>query len=240
MSLATPVRLMLPGTLCDGRLFEPLDAGWAGQAGAPERRVDFSLAHLAGGAGWRDALLAGLPDRFDVVGFSLGGLVALDLLRHAPGRVRRLVLVASNPQAATLNHLARAQSQTAAWNTLGPEAVVEQMAAQASPAGALTEAHLALLRAMARDTTTASFLAQTQLNATRPDGLEVLAGWPGRLMLLCGERDPWCGPEVQASVLERRPDARLEVMPGAGHYLPLEQAAPAAAAITRFLFENSD
>jgi pimeloyl-ACP methyl ester carboxylesterase len=48
---------------------------------------------------WWNMQLASLPEQFDVLGFSLGAVLALQLLDIAPSRVRRLVLVGGNSAA---------------------------------------------------------------------------------------------------------------------------------------------
>lgn len=49
-------------------------------------------------SGWAEALLAEAPERAWWLGWSLGGLVALEAARLAPERVAGLVLVASSPR----------------------------------------------------------------------------------------------------------------------------------------------
>ena len=49
----------------------------------------------------------------DVVGFSLGGLLALRLIALAPQRIRNLVLIATNAQAATPAHRERTEQHKA-------------------------------------------------------------------------------------------------------------------------------
>ncbi len=50
-----------------------------------------------GVAQWAEALLAALPARFDLCGWSLGGQLAMAIARHAPQRVHRLALIGSTP-----------------------------------------------------------------------------------------------------------------------------------------------
>lgn len=59
---------------------------------------------------WSDALLPGLPDDAVVCGWSLGGLVALDLARRHPHKVARLVLIGTSPCFVT-----RAENTAALW-----------------------------------------------------------------------------------------------------------------------------
>jgi len=55
------------------------------------------VAAEGGVAHWAELLLAGLPARFDLCGWSLGGLLALAIAQKAPQRLRRLVLIGSSP-----------------------------------------------------------------------------------------------------------------------------------------------
>ncbi|WP_286164484.1 alpha/beta fold hydrolase [Azoarcus sp. DN11] len=48
-------------------------------------------------AAWSDALLPVLPERAVLCGWSLGGLIALDLARRHPERVARLILIGATP-----------------------------------------------------------------------------------------------------------------------------------------------
>ncbi len=233
----TPVCLLLPGTLCDARLFAPLQAAWAALGHAPVQRVADLHQLPMGLEAWWDAQLSGLTAPVDVLGFSLGGVLALQLLARAPQRVRRLVLVASNPMPGTPMHRERVQAQQAQWHAQGPQAVADAMLDQASP-GATPEVR-ALVRAMAADTPVAAFDAQGELNATRPDGAPALARWRGPLLLVSGQRDPWCGDDKQALLRQARPDALWHALPDAGHYLPLERAQ-ALAQVSAEFFRSSD
>ncbi|WP_300042385.1 alpha/beta fold hydrolase [Ramlibacter sp.] len=229
-----PLQLLIPGTLCDPRLFAPMLEQWpTGGAPAEGARV-LDLSELDEAEAWWQRQLPGLPDPLDLVGFSLGGVLALALLRLAPQRVRRLSLVAASALGGTPAHESRVAAQIAQWRAQGPAAVARQMTEQAVPAQGRTPALTQCLEAMAEATSESAFLAQARLNATRPDGLKTLVRWGGPLLLLCGEQDPWCGPATQAQTLAHRPDAHCITLPGAGHYLPLERPAAVAAALAPF------
>ena len=225
------LRLLLPGTLCDGRVFAPMCDRWP--AGKPVRMAD--LHGLGPAVDWWMGQLPGLPKQFDVLGFSLGGILAMTLLSLAPARVRRLVLVASNPQAGTPAHAQRALQQRQMWLEQGPRALaLDLMRQTTAPARQSTQMQHAL-QAMAETTPLAAFDAQARLNATRPDGGTALAAWPGPLMLISGAADPWCGADKQALLLKSRPDAIWHELPEAGHYLPLERPADLARLTEEFL-----
>ena len=76
---ALPCLVMIPGTLCDGRIFAHQRRALRGIADV--RMVGYD--ELGRVHDWAEALLARLPQRFSIVGFSLGGLWALELLRKA-------------------------------------------------------------------------------------------------------------------------------------------------------------
>ena len=231
--------LLLPGTLCDARLYDELRAHWAEVAPTIEP-LDVSLHGLGQDtATWWAERLQGLPERFDVLGFSLGGLLAFRLLALWPQRVRRLALVACNPQPATPGHGQRVREQRELWRTDGPLAVAEQMLMQAMPAGTVTAAQRERVLAMAASTPERAFLAQGELNATRPDGLPVLANSSGPLMLVSGAQDPWCGADKQALMRQARPDARWHELAGCGHYLPLVQGRALAELTASFFLSPS-
>ncbi len=235
MASRTPLRLLLPGTLCDRRLFAPMVAHWSADGIGAEDVVMPDLDDLDEAETWWRRRLPQLPEQFDLVGFSLGGVLSLALLRLAPQRVRRLCLMAASALGGGPAHRDRVESQMAQWRAQGPAAVVRDMAARAVPSAGLTAELTRTLEMMAEATPEPAFLAQSRLNAARPDGREALVRWGGPLLLLCGELDPWCGPATQALALEHRLDASFISLPGAGHYLPLERPAESAAALDRFL-----
>ena len=87
--------VMIPGLMADARLFLPqmvaLGAGRQMQVCLPVRGE--TVEQIS------EAMLAGLPARFALLGHGLGGDVALDLVRRVPDRVTRVVLMATDPLA---------------------------------------------------------------------------------------------------------------------------------------------
>lgn len=225
------LRLLLPGTLCDGRVFAPMISHWP-----KDRLVQVADLHrLEDPLVWWQELLGRLPAQLDVLGFSLGGILAMQLLAVAPERVRRLVLVASNPQAGTAAHAQRVQAQRQRWLQDGPRALAQDLLQQTT-ADVQRTPHLAqTLQDMAEATPLSAFDAQGRLNVSRPDGGIALARWPGPLLLISGATDPWCGADKQAMLLQSRPDALWHELPDTGHYLPLERPEVLARLTDDFL-----
>lgn len=218
-------RLLLPGTLCDERLFAPMCSAWdklprdAGQPPAFTTADLHTLGHDP--SAWWRLQLAVLPETFDVVGFSLGGVLAMSLLHVAPSRVRRMALIATNTVAGTAQHRQTVQAHRQVWHTTGPTALADQMMQETTPTKPLKRDLYGCVQAMAEATPHSAFYAQGEVNANRSDGLPALRNWRGPLLLLSGAADPWCGPDKQQRLCEARPDAQVHVLE-AGHYLPLE------------------
>ena len=88
MSESLPV-VLIPGLLLTPQLYAPqLEALWADASVvlANHTRAD-SMAELARG------ILAQAPPRFALVGLSMGGYIAFEILRQAPARVARVALL---------------------------------------------------------------------------------------------------------------------------------------------------
>src|SRR6056297_3178186 len=89
--------VLLPGMLCDARLYGPQLA-----ALSPHHAV--TVAPITGGERIEEiasGLLDLLPKRFALAGLSMGGIVAMEILRRAGDRVTRIALMDSNPLAET-------------------------------------------------------------------------------------------------------------------------------------------
>lgn len=86
---ARPALVPLPGVPSDATV-------WADQVADLAGRADVTVGDLDGAdgiVGTTDAVLALSPDRFAVAGHSMGGHVALEIVRRAPRRVLALALL---------------------------------------------------------------------------------------------------------------------------------------------------
>jgi pimeloyl-ACP methyl ester carboxylesterase len=95
--MTKPTLVLLPGLICDAALWSHQIATLGGDAAiiVPDLSSRDVIADLA-----RD-VLATMPKRFSLAGFSMGGYVALEIMRQAPERVERLALLATSARADT-------------------------------------------------------------------------------------------------------------------------------------------
>ena len=207
--------LLLPGTLCDAAL-------WAGVTLPGGARV-LDRVHGPNLKEAAEHAVQDAPQRFHLVGFSLGAILAFEVLRRFPARVARLTLISANPHAPTPAQLElwgrqRGQVEAGHFND-----VVETIAASAG-------AHQTQITDMARRVGPEVFLQQLELLRSRPDSRPTLAAWQGPLNLLVGQNDATTPPQLAEEMRALVKGASLQIIPGAGHYLPLD-ASPVVSEV---------
>lgn len=195
-----------------------------------------SLAWMA-----RDVL--GMLDRLSVssavvVGLSLGGYVAMELVRQDASRVAALGLVDTKASADTDE--ARANRLRVAEQVL--EAGSTTALARASLPGLLgttTQATrpdvVTRVRGWIEEADPAGVAWAQRAMAARPDSHRDLAALAVPALVLWGEEDALSGREEQDSMVEALRDARFVVVPGCGHLSAVEAPEAVATALVDFL-----
>ena len=221
---AVPLAL-LPGTLCDARLFAPM----LDRLALHGRTV---LHPLIAGERTADAaaerVLHQLPARAALLGFSLGGIVALAAARACPARIAGLALVNTAAGPAT-RHAERRQAVDAARRD-GTAKLVRDTLLPTYAA----DAHADLILAMA-GADVDRFADETEVALTRADQRPILATLHMPTLVIGGEDDPIHSSDVQRGLAAALPDTTLALIAGAGHFTPLDAPALLAAHVVTWL-----
>jgi pimeloyl-ACP methyl ester carboxylesterase len=187
-------------------------------------------------AGMAERILRNAPGRFALLGTSMGGYVALEVVRQAPGRVAGLALVSTSAREDSDEQLAARRRQSQLVEQGHFDELVD--AAFPSVVAERNESDPALLqvwRSMAATVGPDHFLRQQAATMARSDSSEILAGIGCPTFVVHGVEDrlipPAEGEEIAAAV----PGATLRLIAEAGHFLLLERPAEAAAVVDEFL-----
>ncbi len=232
--------LLLPGNMCDARLWRGADAvvpATIARHGLAVHDVELDCPSITAMADHALATVAGplLP-----IGFSLGAIVAVEIARLAPERVRGLVLAGYNATADLPERAAARPRQQAEVRGGGLERVLvdelkpNYLAARHRGDAAL----LALLLDMGLAGGAEVFARQSEALRTRAGGEAVLPGLTVPVLYLCGAEDRLCPPDWHRRWAAATRDATLRIVAGAGHMLPLEAPADFAAALAAWLHDK--
>jgi pimeloyl-ACP methyl ester carboxylesterase len=181
-------------------------------------------------------VLSAAPQRFALVGHSLGAVVAMEVMRQAPERVSRLALANASGRAPS-------PAQQATWSGWRQRTLDGEFADIASELAAATLARsrrdsadlLAANLAMARGVGPAGFLRQLAAQSTRPDSRSRLRAIEVPVVVLSGSEDEICPPALQQELVEHCRQAELATIAGGGHMLPLECPDAVADHLRRWL-----
>ncbi|MBW6526359.1 alpha/beta hydrolase [Sphingomonas sp. RHCKR7] len=196
--------VLLPAMGCDGQLWarQVTDLAELAHPELGDLTVDDTLEAMAA------RVLAHAPPRIAVAGVSLGGYVALEMIRQAPDRVARLALFGT-----------RGSMQ------MRPRSVREQGLLATAPHAdpTLTPIVSGPVQAMAERVGAATFERQQRALLARPDIAPAIAAVRVPTLVAVGDRDRICLPEDARSLAERIPGARFHTIRQCGHLAPMER-----------------
>lgn len=224
--------LLLPGLLCDARLFAAQVRDLSGVAHpviADLTGAD-TISELARGAIERMP-----PGRFAVAGLSMGGYVALEIARQAPARLAAIALLNTNARAdspeSTENRrrlMALADRDFAAVNA----ALVPRLLHPEHPRRAEL---VALLDAMAAAVGPEAFKRQQRAIIGRIDSRPHLAAIRAPAMVLAARDDAIMPMETSEEMANGIPGATLEIVERCGHVSALEQPEEVSARLRAWM-----
>ncbi|MGH8325712.1 MAG: alpha/beta fold hydrolase [Steroidobacteraceae bacterium] len=229
--------VFLPGLLCDRAVWEP-------QIATLSARYDCAVADYGGAdslAAMAELALASAPPRFSLAGHSMGGRVALEVMRSAPQRVTRLVLLDTGYQARADGDAGEAEARKR-YHLLdiavsqGMRAMGREWVQGMVHSGRLHERPLIeAIVAMIERKTPGIFAAQVRALLHRPSAEGVLRAISCPTLIVCGRQDGWSPLPRHEQMTQRIDGASLTVIEESGHMVTMERPEESTAALAGWL-----
>ena len=225
--------VLLPGTLCDARLWTHQTQHLADVATllVGDLTRDDSIAAMA------ERALRAAPPRFVLAGLSLGAIVAFEIMRRAPGRVIALALLDTNPAVPD-------DSQVALWREeirmarsgLFAEFVEDRwIPTLLEASGGRSVSLRDTIRGMAYSVGPRGYVYQLSAQIGRPDSWPSLAAIACPTLVLGGRQDTICPPVLHEAIAAAIPDARLAIVEDCGHLSACERPEAVTALLRQWL-----
>jgi pimeloyl-ACP methyl ester carboxylesterase len=223
--------ILLPGLLCDAFLWRGQVADLADVAASfvPDLTLDESVGRMAA------RVLAAAPPAFSLAGLSMGGYVALEIMRQAPERVQRLALFSTG---AAADDEARRRQRLRGIESLRLGrfvGVTSRMLPQLLHPDHVDGPLGAEVRAMAGRVGGEAFLRQQQAILDRPDSRPMLATIRVPTLVAVGEADLLTPPRQALELHRGIAGSTLHVLERCGHLPALEQPSEASRLLRAWL-----
>jgi pimeloyl-ACP methyl ester carboxylesterase len=224
--------LLLPGLLCDRRLYAPQIAALSdiAEISVPDLTRDESFSSMA------RRILADAPPSFAVAGLSMGGYVAQEIMRQAPERVSRLALLDTSARGDTPEQAQRrrdfiALSQKGQFHGVTPQLLPNLIHPDRMNDKALTDT----IYAMAESVGAEGFRHQEIAILGREDGRQDLARIMVPTLVLCGRDDRLTPPKLAEEMSVLIPQSKLVIIEWCGHLSTLERPEQVNDALREWL-----
>ena len=227
----TPI-VLVPGLNCSARLYaEQIPALWRfGPVQVADHTRDDSMEAIAA------AILAHAPPRFALVGLSMGGYIALTIVRQAPARVHKLALLDTSARPETPEQSERRKPQIAlAQGGHFAEVPPLQFPVFVHRNRQHDEALRARVRSMAEETGAEAFLRQQKAIMTRPDMRPLLASIACPTLVLVGDGDELTPPPLSEEIAAGIAGSRLAVIADCGHLSTMERPEAVNRALVEWM-----
>ena len=227
-----PTLILVPGLLCSARL-------WAAQIDGLSDLADIAVADMT-----RDDTIAGMAQRvldctdgtFSLAGLSMGGYVAMEVMRRAPERVERLALLDTGARADTEEQTIRRRdliglADRGEFKAVSPKLLPLFVHPDRLADKAMVDAISKMADSVGKD----AFLRQQQAIMHRPDSRPGLAAIACPTLVVCGREDVLTPPELSEEIAGLVPGADFVLIEGCGHLSTMERPDDVNAALRSWM-----
>lgn len=222
----------IPGLACSPRLYaEQIPQLWTvGPVTIAQHSRHESVGAIA------RSILASAPERFALIGLSMGGYISFEIVRQASGRVAKLALLDTSARPDTPEQTENRRMQI----SVAEKAPIADLADGLFPR--LVHPHRRsdeqlqkIIRMMAEETGTAGFIRQQLAIMRRPDSRPSLRDIRCPTLVLVGDSDELTPPDRAAEMAREIADSRLVTVPECGHLSTLERPQQVTEALLELL-----
>ncbi len=224
--------LLVPGLNCTAEIYaHQVPALWQfGPVTIADHTEGNSMREIAA------AILRDAPPKFALVGFSMGGYLAFEMLRQARGRVLKLALLDTSarpdtPEGAEKRRAAIALTEQGKFNLALAQSFPNAVHPDHVGNAALKALHVRMATANGGET----YIRQQTAIIGRPDSRPELGAIEVPTLVVVGDKDAITVPDAAREMAAGFAEARLEVVTRAGHMALVEQHATVTAAMVEWL-----
>jgi pimeloyl-ACP methyl ester carboxylesterase len=223
---------MILGTLCDASLFHHQMKAFQdfAQCTVADHSSAVDLKKLA------ENILKSVAGDFSVMGLSYGGIIAFELWRQAPHRLKRIILLNTThkpPSEATraLQHKLVDMACQGKFREITSDILKDAML---HPDHATNQSLRQLILQMAMNTGREKFINQVKSQLGRPDSTPDLPNIKCPVLIITGREDKICTPQIHAAMAALIPNSTLSIVEHCGHLSTLEQPQKVAERIEQW------
>lgn len=230
-----PTLVLIPGLLCDERLWQDQVTNLTDvcRPHVADISQDNSIEAMA------KRVLAKAPERFILIGLSMGGYVSFEIMRQAPERVICLALIDTMARLDDdesielrkgLIKLAEEGRFVGVTPRLLPNIIYKDKLN--TP---IADEIINMAARLGKET----FIRQQTAIITRDDSIPTLATIKVPTLIIVGEEDKRTPPEESRIMVETIPNAELHMLPKCGHLPPLELPQVTTTLLKEWIVKNT-
>ena len=183
-----------------------------------------------------ERVLDSVDGRFSVVGFSMGGYVAFEIMRRAPDRITGLALIDTSARADTSERTADRQRQIALTEAGKYPSLVDQALPNVvHPSRVDDHVLMGELREMALRVGADAFVRQQMTIMSRPDSRDDLKDIRCPTLVICGRDDTLTPPELSEEIGRGIAGAKVALIDDCNHYAPMERPFAVSTLLRQWL-----
>lgn len=224
--------VFIPGLLSDSRVWQQV----ADSVPPPVFMADVTRDDTIEGMAAR--ILGEVSGPLIVVGHSMGGRVAMEMAHQAPDRVKGMVLADTGHHPLKAGEIEKRQAKIEQGHSNFAAMVAGWLPPMVAASRHDDKELMADLTDMALSIGPEIHERQIRALISRPDAATYLPQTTCPILLITGSEDAWSPEQQHREMLEMAPNATLEVVDGAGHFLPVEQPSIMTRCVVDWLKET--